>query len=233
MSRTTAAAAAALSVLALGAAGFVAAEPATAADPISVGAGTETDGQDLDGKVGDGGCNVAAVGYDRFDNKVALTAGHCGDVGYKMLVGGKVVGTYATSTWGTDLGSGMNKLDYAFVKLDDDVVMEDDPASPVDVKSIVAPTTDQFPVCKYGHGLLNTGERCGLTTAITEKDFLTTILVTPFDSGSPVYVNRTQLVGIVSRLQPWPPGNVMTRADAAVADATKKNAVGAGFEPVA
>lgn len=219
----------ALAVVASGAAlgGEVAAE-----SPVYVGAGTKITTQSATGAPILSGCNVAAAGRDSFGNKVALTAGHCGELGQKMAVNGQAVGTYAAVVNQNTIP--VNRLDYAFVKLDDTVVIRDDPASPVDVKKISAPSTKVWPVCKYGHGILNTGERCGATTNVVNTELHTTIFTTPFDSGGPVYVNRTELVGLVSRLQltPFIP-TVATRADAAVADATAKNTVGAGFVPEA
>jgi hypothetical protein len=202
---------------------------ASAADPVYIGAGTKFTIPNADGH-----CSVAAVGKDKFNNKVALTAGHCGSVGTIMRVNGQDVGTFATST-GQGTGE-PNKLDYAFVKLYNNAVARDDPASPVNVKKISAPSVLQWPVCKFGYGVVSSGERCGATYNIRENDFDTTIFMSPFDSGSPVYVNRTELIGIVSHLQVQPevvPGGVMTRADAAVRDATVKNTVGAGFVPEA
>ena len=201
----------------------------SAADPVYIGAGTK-----FTVPGGNGSCNVAAVGKDKFDNKVALTAGHCGDVGTIMRVNNQDVGTFATST-GQGTGA-PNTLDYAFIKLNSNVVARDDPASPVNVKKISAPSLLQWPVCKFGYGVVSSGERCGATYNIRENDFDTTIFMSPFDSGGPVYVNRTELIGIVSHLQVQPevvPGGVMTRADAAVRDATVKNTVGAGFVPEA
>lgn len=204
-----------------------------AADPLPVGAGTRIKVRNTDGEVGQGACNVAAVGHDRFGNRVALTAGHCGEVGFTMIVDGRDAGTFATSKTTSGGRPVTNRFDYAFVTLDDHVVMQDDPASPVDVRSVVAPTRRQFPVCKYGHGLLNEGERCGVNVLVTQRDFVSTYLVSAFDSGSPVYVERTKLIGIVSRFNLLPLGVTATRADAAIADATADGSVGAGFVPVA
>ena len=188
-------------------------------------------------------CTVAAVGTDRFGNSVALLAGHCGTVGTVLLDEQmQQLGTFATQRtyrgWLPGIFKGAleyNQLDYAFVKLNPDVVARDFAPSPVNVKSVVAPAYNQFPVCKFGYGIGNVGERCGFTNSIRPLEFESTAFVSFGDSGGPVYVYGTKLIGIVSRPSglPWASPAIMTRADAAIADATANGFVGAGFVPLA
>lgn len=183
-------------------------------------------------------CNVAAVGTDKFNNKVAFTAGHCVGVGQrvaKLNSGGIIVGADDRTEIGTGAVSvrtatGIaqgNQFDYGFIVLDDNVQLESTGAS-----TIAAPAVGQI-AARYGHDLgFNVTQSSVVITGLTNRDFTITGAVGPGASGGPVTRQGT-LLGATSRSAFFYglPITLIQRVDAAVADATAKDTVGAGFQP--
>lgn len=176
----------------------LAAAPAHAA-PVSLGA---SDMFTVDGDpapFGLGRCTVTAVGTVAGE-RVALTAGHCGATGLVVRKAGVRVGVF-------ERGTG---LDYGLIRLDNHVTLRGTPRH-VSVPS--AWTT----ACKQGNGWFNRHTRCGWILNVTPTHACTTILLTPGDSGSPLY-KGDRLLGIASEM--WTPGCgpfSFTRLDAVVA----------------
>lgn len=184
-------------------------------------------------------CTLGAVGYDGAGNRVAITAGHCSEgatTGWKALTtGGQEIGTYVTSKKEYVVGIfEEGKFDYAFILLNDNVVFADDPATPPNPTSAIAPTSGER-LCKFGHAPLFPGERCGRQLGnYNTVDFNALIASFFGDSGGPVYRenDKTKLVGIISR--PYNLNSVVVqRVDSASADALADGTIGGGFYPVA
>lgn len=197
--------------------------------PVYIGAGdryfASHDGRSLDIS-----CTIAAPGKDSHGDRVALTAGHCdrdGQFRYALSPTGAVLGEFATVSQPSGMLAPVQSLDYAFIKLRPNVMLR---PRPVHIKRI-ARATELSEVCKYGHGIVTEGGRCGAVRNITATDFCTVVPMSFGDSGGPVYRGGT-LVGITSRLVDLSCGvMVATHADRAVADATTRGGVGAGFIP--
>lgn len=215
----------------------VVATPASAeGPPVSVQSGMQY------GTSNNESCTIGVVGNDSFGNKVAITAGHCGAVGtIAYTMSNQKIGVFASSRKDWVIGTfEYNKFDYAFIKLDDNVVLADDPTTPPNIKSIVAPPNfPNFsqPVCKFGHSVGTLPQMCGYVTNVTPIEFGSGATTFFGDSGGPVYLanDKTKIAGIVSRPAniPYLGANISQRVDAAVSDATAKGWVGAGFVPVA
>lgn len=133
-------------------------------------------------------CTIAAVGYWR-DREVALTAGHCGHVGFVAKNdAGQRIGEFVESvSFDSNIAP-----DHAFIALDPGVVEIHT------LTSIAAPQLWQF-ACKQGWGMLNEGTRCGLVYGTSSLDGWSTIAMFFGDSGGPVIQNG-KLIGITSRL---------------------------------
>jgi hypothetical protein len=184
-------------------------------------------------------CNVAAVGTDKFNNKVAFTAGHCVGVGQrvaKLNSGGLIVngsdrteiGTGAVSVKTTSGIAQGNKFDYGFILLDDSVQLESTGAS-----TVAAPEVGQI-AARHGHDFgFNVTQGSVVITGHTSRDFTITGASGPGSSGGPVTRQGT-LLGASSRSAFFYglPITIIQRADAAIADATAKDTVGAGFQPI-
>lgn len=260
-----------------------------AAGKIYVGSGTKI----LDPAKPVSTCNVAAVGTDKYGNRLALTAGHCSqsgaaclkkevaitkqlrreydkchknlannqmtkkgfenldkkkyeyikrDVYFNTANGGRLGKVVSQMPVDGEIGFGANELDYAFIKLEPNVELRDYAPSPIAAKRITAPSMSMTHICKYGHGIVTTGERCGKVAQVNGNAFrVENMAMSAFDSGGPVYTNKTQVVGLVSSyaqdsglgylnyLMIGSPVRA-TRIDAIVRDATSKNWPGAGFK---
>lgn len=205
---------------------LVAAAPAPAAPAaITVGSGSPIHMPQPDGQVG--ACTVAGVGNDKFGNKVALTAGHCGKVGDKVTTAsGKPLGTYAASVMNVNGVVQFNKLDYAFIKLNNNVQFKTVTSLAPKGISPNKPTLGQV-VCKDG---ITTGVTCGALLGASRTEGAGYQFTYFGDSGGPVTMNG-KLVGVTSRtiLVPIITPTMYTFASDIVRDATAKNTVGAGF----
>lgn len=174
-----------------------------------------------------GACTVAGAGHDKFGNKVALTAGHCGKVGQVVKDSkGRTIGTFATSVMNVNGISEFNKLDYAFIKLNPNVRL----ASHTTLNPLgVIKRNPQFGqvVCKDG---ITTGVTCGALLGNSSTEGAGYQLTYFGDSGGPVVMGG-KLVGVTSRSSNIPvlTPTLYTFAKNIVKDATAKNTVGAGF----
>lgn len=205
--------------------------PANADTPATLSAGSQY-WPSADGRTQNGMCTIAAVGYDRHGDKVALTAGHCA-AGNSVAItpAGKLLGSFGPATAIQGMAATGTDMDYVFIRLHPSVVLVDDPRTPVNITAIGTPQPWTV-ACKYGHGMLNVGERCGLITGTTGNVGCSTIAMFFGDSGGPVYVGN-RLIGVVSGL--FGSCGVMTffRADHIIRHATQTGGVGAGFTPTA
>lgn len=120
-----------------------------------------------------------------------------------------------------------NRLDYGFVKLDDDVQLESTGRS-----TVAAPVLWQA-VTRIGHDLGFPVTQNTNITGYTANDFTISGAVAPGASGGPV-VAGDKLVGVASRSAIFYglPLTFITRADAAIADVSTTGGVGTGFQPL-
>lgn len=183
-------------------------------------------------------CNVGAVGTDVHGNKVALTAGHCVIEGFKIA---KVnaQGLLVPESAKTEIGEGSlrvitpgivgqnNRFDYGFIKLNDNVELVSTGNT-----EIAAPVVGHIAVRKGNDLGISVTQSSVVITGYTPRDFVMTGAVAPGASGGPVTRNGT-LIGVSSRtaFMYGLPFSYGQRADAAVADATARGGVGAGFQP--
>lgn len=183
-------------------------------------------------------CTVAAVGNDLQGRKLALTAGHCISEGAKVA---KLNGTGLSvpATQRTEIGVGIaskntatsymarNKLDYGFILLNDSVELQS-----VGKSTIAAPDVSQ-PAVRVGNdaGYPTTTNPVAIS-GLQANDFLIQSPSVPGASGGPV-AQGDKLIGIFSRVYIFYglPPSVVTRADAAIADAIVSGKI-SGFQPV-
>lgn len=183
-------------------------------------------------------CTVAAVGTDSLGNKLALTAGHCVAVGQRMTRL-NAQGLFVPANQRTEIGVGAvskitvtgatqpNKLDYGFVKLDNDVELVSTGRS-----SVAAPVLWQS-VTRIGNDLGFQVNQQTNITGYTTNDFTIAGSVAPGASGGPV-VADDKLVGVASRAAIFYglPITFVTRADAAIADVSSTGGIGTDFKPL-
>ncbi|AMS02603.1 peptidase S1 [Gordonia phage Yvonnetastic] len=129
---------------------------------------------------------LAAVGYWQ-GQRVAMTASHNGSKGTVALKNGVRFGEFITNP--NELGR-----DVGFIKLDDDVAFGHNRGL-----SVVADPKPVYVVCKYGYGIANSGERCGLNISASATKMCSLYLTTPQDSGGPVYWGN-RLFGVSSQV---------------------------------
>lgn len=135
--------------------------------------------------IGTASCTMGAVGWIG-DAKVGITAGHCGSVGDVATVNGTRIGVFVSS-------ESLPGLDHAVIQLDAGITIR--PSG----RTISGPPPKYSTVCKYGHGILNVGERCGVVLGHTANDVCSTVGMIWGDSGGPVYYGN-KLYGFTSRL---------------------------------
>lgn len=204
-----------------------------------------------------GWCSVAAVGRDRANRLVALTAGHCftspyvtpGTTGvWKANEAPKGrIGTMTTvfSPGSTDwFGFPTNaKPDYGVIVLDETKVRGSN-SSEVDAEGQSVTVNATRPAWNtIGNGNIGAVCNAGYTTKIhcsepTHGIIVGSNLIQAYpsvgdgDSGGALVDNQNQLVGIAVGYYPgWPP-NVWQRIDKVLLDLENKASYGAGFVPV-
>lgn len=124
-------------------------------------------------------CTITDVGYWN-GQRVALTAGHCGLTGLRAIKNGKQFGTFHRDPAG----------DYAFIVLDKHVRWS------TSGRHVSSPSAWMLG-CKNGNGYLNSQITCGLIYQVSPTKLCTTVMLTPGDSGSPLY-SGNRLLGIAS-----------------------------------
>lgn len=138
--------------------------------------------------IGQNVCTIAISGIDAQGNKIAITAGHCGNPGDPVLSldageAGKI-GTYVRAGY----------PDYGVIKLRNDVRLSRTYGR-VSIAQLggAIPGTWQ-PACKTG---ISTGTSCGPVLAISGPYILAHICGSFGDSGGPLYAGN-RLIGIVN-----------------------------------
>ncbi|MRH91746.1 peptidase S1 [Nocardia sp. SYP-A9097] len=144
-------------------------------------------------------CTLTAIGFDTADRLVGITAGHCGEVGARVL---------AEKSIGTGFLGTLAERDYNW----DWAVIEFDPARVIPVRQITSsvvagigePPAPLQMVCKNGR---TTGFTCGPVWEALAYGFSSHVCADYGDSGSPVMVGD-QLVGMIVSGEPVNLGSV-------------------------
>ncbi|WP_238599397.1 S1 family peptidase [Corynebacterium heidelbergense] len=140
-------------------------------------------------------CSLSAVGRDRNNNLIALTAGHCGKPGDKVaseyFEGQGDIGTF-THSW--------ESPDVAVIDLDDSKVTPLRTVGGTTINRIgTAPLFGQ-PVCKEGR---STGRTCAWAWGQDRNFIVEQTCAVGGDSGGPL-VRGDELVGLISwGPEPW------------------------------
>ncbi|QLY34052.1 hypothetical protein H0264_01820 [Nocardia huaxiensis] len=132
-------------------------------------------------------CTLTAIGYDRDNRLVALTAGHCGEVGARIA---------AEYTRSGGIGVISNKdenMDWAVITLDPDRVLPTRQVAQSVINSVgTGPRVGDI-ACKNGR---TTGYTCGLVWETKSTFFRSQVCANYGDSGGPVLVGD-RLVGMI------------------------------------
>lgn len=195
MSRTLKAvvAAAAFVSVGIGGAAFSGAGIASAAPAVALGGGSgillpDTDPSDPEVI---GLCTLTAVGYNHAGSLVALTAGHCGQVGDRIAAeyqpGAGIIGRFVYSSPISDI---------SVIDLDDSKVAPLRTVGATTINGIGTPPALGTIVCKEGR---TTGNTCGITWGYDHVygEVVEHACSMPGDSGGPLVVGD-RLVGLVS-----------------------------------
>ncbi|MFT3661699.1 MAG: serine protease [Gordonia sp. (in: high G+C Gram-positive bacteria)] len=160
---------------------------AQAAPTSAIGGGTPI--MILKGGNSAAACTVTTVGRSN-GRLLALTAGHCGTVGQRVLLEKNqrrgIIGTIARVD---------NNLDIAVISLDASKVRGTSTVGKVTIRRIsTQPPSFPATVCKQGR---TTGHTCGVVWGSDHRDHYSQMCVIEGDSGAPV-VQGTTLVGMVN-----------------------------------
>ncbi|MCU1640713.1 MAG: hypothetical protein JWN03_988 [Nocardia sp.] len=133
-------------------------------------------------------CTVTAIGFDGGNRLVAVTAGHCGDVGASVWSEGSV----RTGVIGR-VAEVDDYWDWAVIELDPDKVVPVRQITQSVVNGIGSPPGLLETVCKNGR---TTGFTCGPVWQTLPEGFSSHVCADHGDSGAPVLVGD-RLVGMV------------------------------------
>ncbi|MGV9414289.1 S1 family peptidase [Nocardia sp. NPDC003693] len=211
---------------------------ADAAPFVVLGGGSGVHVEQIDETGGTADCTLTAVGYDSADRLVALTAGHCGQVGSRIAAeytrsGG--IGVIAEKSEGND---------WAVILLDPERVSPTRQVGPTSINGLGAPPRLGDMACKNGR---TTGYTCGLVWETHNSYFRSQVCANHGDSGAPVLVGD-RLVGMVVAGQDFELGpitvdlapckgagdilhqpEISTTIAMVLADIDRRGGVGAGF----
>lgn len=134
-------------------------------------------------------CTVAVAGYDNAGRKIAVTAGHCGNVG-DPVIDADAFGLGATGT----VAAVDRNLDYALIRLNPntEVTRSYDGVTINHVGS--APIQPGQNVCKKG---VASGVTCGITWYDYNQMNINQVCAMQGDSGGPLFVGD-RLVGMIN-----------------------------------
>lgn len=179
-------------------------------------------------------CTVAATGFDNQGRMVAITAGHCGEIGSKIVS----LDSWRVGKSGTVVAHGSQGLDYSVIELAKNAQVSKT-YNNTTFEEIGGEIPDRSKVCKSG---VATGTTCGYSLWSTPKTTIAQVCATRGDSGAPLIANG-RWVGVVTSgvtptyalacntpLQGWlfQPTRSL-KADAIVKDLNARGGVGAGF----
>ncbi|MEU0540675.1 S1 family peptidase [Nocardia sp. NPDC005978] len=211
---------------------------ADAAPPVVLGGGSGVHVEQLDDAGGTADCTLTAVGYDAADRLVALTAGHCGQIGSRIAAeytrsGG--IGVIVEKSEGND---------WAVILLDPERVTPTRQVAQTVINGVGGPPRLGDMACKNGR---TTGYTCGLVWEAHNSYFRSQVCANHGDSGAPVLVGD-RLVGMVVAGQDFELGpitvdlapckgagdilhqpEISTTIALVLADIDRRGGVGAGF----
>ncbi|AKE41924.1 putative secreted protein [Corynebacterium kutscheri] len=179
-------------------------------------------------------CTIAATGTDEQGRKVAITAGHCGQVGDTVTS----ADSWRIGASGTVVSRG-ETLDYSVIELGSNAAITTS-YSGISIDGLGGNQAEGTEItCKQG---IATGTTCGLTWLANQRTTVTQICAGPGDSGAPV-LRDGKVVGVVSGglfphtdfacRTPWQGAlhapTVHTNMDAILADINTGNGVGKNF----
>ena len=179
-------------------------------------------------------CTIAATGYDRDGRKIAITAGHCGNIGDSV----SSADSWRVGNSGTVIAHG-GDLDYSVIELGSNARVTRS-YNGVTVNSVGGETPNSGRrICKSG---VATGTTCGNVWSKDHQTNISQVCAMPGDSGAPV-MEDDRLVGMVSGgtvpnydlacRTPWQGDlfmpTVSTNMDAVVYDMDSRGGAGAGF----
>jgi hypothetical protein len=161
---------------------------AAADGPAVLGGGSGIYVEQLDAPDSIGQCTVTAIGFDRDNQLAGLTAGHCGEVGARVLaersvhsgVLGKIANKSADSDW-------------AVIVFDPARVVPTRQVAQSVINGVGAPPQVGDMVCKNGR---TTGYTCGPVWESKPAYFRSQVCANHGDSGAPVLLGD-RLVGMV------------------------------------
>lgn len=184
-------------------------------------------------------CTVAVSGTDAQGRPVAITAGHCGEVGNEVQSADAVhMGNTAPS--GKIAAKGEN-LDYSVIELYPNAEITNEYYPGVVVNAVGAEPRPLDTACKQGLASNNT---CGSVIVSDAEATISQVCARPGDSGGPL-IEGDRVVGIISGgivpteaaacntpLQGMLHSPTLTvNMDAVVKDLQNRGGVGAGFQP--
>ncbi len=178
---------AAATATALAAAAFTTGTAAADA-PVTLGGGSGIIVEQLDdpGKAAD--CTLTAIGYDHDNRLVGLTAGHCGQIGSRLLAEydphAGVIGRVTAKS---------EDLDWAVIEFDAARVVATRQVTQSVINGVAAGPGVGDNVCKNGR---TTGYTCGIVWETHQAWFASHVCADHGDSGAPV-LRGDQLIGMV------------------------------------
>ncbi|KGF21925.1 S1 family peptidase [Corynebacterium tuscaniense] len=168
---------------------FFDANPVNPAARAAVGRGTSLYGPGTPIYVGQFGmCTVTAAGWDAAGRKIALTAGHCGNVGELVAAADSLEAGYS--------GRIVRKngaLDYAVIELGPNAEVTGS-YNGTTIRSLGGWAKTGDTLCKNGYA---TGVTCGVVWASEPARHVTQVCAMAGDSGAPVYAGD-RLVGMIN-----------------------------------
>ncbi|WP_029930441.1 S1 family peptidase [Nocardia otitidiscaviarum] len=161
---------------------------AQAAPAAVLGGGSGIYVEQLDDPTTIGECTLTAIGFDRDDRLVGLTAGHCGEVGARIAaeysIDSGTIGVIAEKSEGND---------WAVIAFDPDRVAPTRQVAQTVINGVGAPPNIGDNVCKNGR---TTGFTCGVVWETKPGYFRSQVCADQGDSGGPVLLGD-QLVGMI------------------------------------
>ncbi|NNH74060.1 peptidase S1 [Nocardia uniformis] len=211
----------------------------TASAAAVLGGGSGIYVEQLDDPNSIGECTLTAIGYDRENRLVGITAGHCGEIG------ARIAGEYSvrTGTVGV-IAEKSEGNDWAVVLLDPERVSPTRQVAQSVINGVAPAPKLGDNVCKNGR---TTGFTCGPVWEANPEYFRSQVCADHGDSGAPVLLGD-RVVGMVVAGADFEAGpvtidlapckgagdffhqpEISTTMDLVLADIDRTNGVGAGF----
>lgn len=178
---------AAAAVVAVGSTALLTGTAADAAPVVTLGGGSGVYIEDLTTTDEVNNCTLTAIGYDRDNKLVGLTAGHCGEVG------ARVASEYTRSGGIGVVAANSADMDWAVIVFDPARVIPTHQVAQTTINGVGNPPMIGNIVCKNGR---TTGYTCGPVWETKSAYFRSQVCANHGDSGAPVLLGD-RLVGMV------------------------------------